>query len=183
MIRKLVTVLSAIIPTCVFAISCPNNGTMLQEGYTIEKVMQLCGKPVATHNDTVTNNASEEWIYYKTGTNNQNAKITILFTNSRLVNIQILSDVSNCAIAHDTNISRCAPIEQNFTSSQICGGIIQAGDNAAFVRNTCGAPSKQTTVQGGTPSTNTATSELSYTGQSPNVLVFENGLLKDWKAK
>jgi hypothetical protein len=182
MIRKLVTLISLSIPTFAFAISCPNNGTSLATGYTIQKVIQLCGNPVSTSSPSVTNNPSEKWVYYKKGSNNQNAKITILFNNSRLVNIQILSDVSNCAITHDTNISRCAPIEQNFTSSQICGGIIQANDNADFVLKTCGAPSEKVTVQS-TNTTAASVTELSYTGQSPNILVFENGLLKDWKAK
>lgn len=185
MLRKLLTFICIILPMHAYALSCPNNGDVLQTGYTLEQVMQHCGKPVSTNNYTTTKNDSEELIYYKNNINSDNIKVTVLVNNDRVANIHIVTNPKQCTNATSSNdqssppktVTTCPPTEQNVNSSSVCGRLIQIGSGINYVRSACGTPAEQKTLQ----TTTTQVSELTYSGAGPNVLVFENGTLTDWK--
>jgi hypothetical protein len=186
-IRQLFAVVCIALPIQAFAFSCPNNGEPLQTGYTLAQVTQRCGQPSAVNDFTTTRNDSEELVYYKSGLYNANVKITFLVNNSRVTNINIVTNPKQCTNVTSSNsatpsgntVTTCPPTEQNVNSTGICGRLVQTGSGVDYVRSACGNPSQQRVLQ----STSTQVSELTYDAPGPNVLVLENGILTDWKYK
>src|SRR3990167_5157360 len=167
----------------IFAMSCPNNGKIISPGYSVDQIIQTCGQPVSTRDYQKTVNTNEVLTYYK-DILGANVKITLTFSYGKLANINIIDPRNTmnqtCQTtnqAGETINTPCAPVEQNLLSSGFCGQMIQTGNNINYVRSVCGMPAAQNV----TSSITTSVKEMTYNGVSPNILVFENSQLVDWK--
>lgn len=163
--------------------SCPNNGSMIDTGYTVAQIFQACGQPASSRNYQKVINTNETLTYYR-DILGANVKITLTFSNDKLANINIIDPRNtpnqNCQTTNQYGQivnTPCAPVEQNLLSSGVCGLLIQTGNNINYVRSICGTPASQNVIS----SITTNVKELTYNGISPNTLVFENGQLVDWK--
>ena|SRR3990167_5557674 len=163
LMRLFILMLGLFLPIASYALSCPNNGTLLNIQDPFEKVIQKCGQATASNNYEINTIVSAEWEYYITNSvSKTNTKLIILFDHDQVVNISILVSGEN---------------EQNIQSSNICGRQIQIGNHTNYVQSVCGTPTSQKTLK----STSIQVTELKYEGVSPNTLVFKNGSLMDWK--
>ena len=173
MLRTLLAITLYAIPMISYAISCPSNGKIISIGDTIAQVVEMCGDPNSTRQHTENTVVSAKWTYYKKVSGSDNSKVTILFNNMRVTNINVASNSKNCR----GNEGVCPPVNQDLTSTNLCSRIIQTGNNMQYVQSACGAPAEEKVLQSDTKEI----SELSYTSDvGPSVLVFENGLLTDW---
>ena len=161
--RVIALIFSLLAPVSAWSLSCPNNGSILKFNDSIQEVSERCGQPTSSHNYTHTTIISAEWVYYITNPlNNTNTKVTILFRNGQVTNINIIMSGEN---------------QQNVKSSSICRMPIQTGSSMNYIRSVCGNPVSQNTLQ----TTSTQMTELKYDTNKPNILIFENGSLKGWK--
>jgi hypothetical protein len=161
--RSLILTLALLTPISALALSCPNNGSILKAGDSIQEVTKLCGQAISSNSYTSSMIISAEWKYYITNpSNNTNTKLKILFDHGLVANINVLMSGAN---------------EQNVTSTNICKMPVQVGSNMNYVRSNCGNPVSQKTLQ----TASVQMTELKYDGSGPNTLIFENGELKSWK--
>ena len=164
--RSLILTLALLTPISALALSCPNNGSVLKAGDSIEEVTKLCGQAASSNSYTSSMIISAEWKYYITNpSNNTNTKLKILFDHGLVNNINVVMSDANGAN------------EQNVKSTNICKMPIQVGSNMNYVQSNCGNPVSQKTLQ----TASVQMTELKYEGSGPNTLIFENGELKSWK--
>ena len=177
MLRTLLAITCYAIPMFSYAISCPSNGKIINTGDTIAQVINVCGNPNTTRQRTENTVVSAEWTYFKKVSGSDNDKITILFNKNKITNINVTSNQQNCR--NNTNTTNaCAPLNKNVTSASLCHNIIKTGDTMQHVKSACGVPAQESVLQ----SVSKQIAELPYTNNvGPNVLVFEDGLLTDWK--
>jgi hypothetical protein len=158
-----------------FAWMCPNNFNQIGVGDSLEQVKAQCGTPVAMTTLEESPNVPQEWRYYimvsgtsylltyTQSTNNTNQatiKMSIAFVNNRAINITVEA--------------------QSLSSTNICGPTINVGDTQESIKKSCGDPAFiQKQVNDNVKPTELI--ELKYTGSSPNILIFENGRLKERK--
>lgn len=158
-------------PLTTFAISCPNNGNILNDGDSISYVLQQCGKPKSRNDYNKIIQSTLQWDYYKSTPGSvNNIKISIYFSENRVSNISV---TSNNVICHD-NICN-SPI-QNFSSTGLCGNQISVGNTPENIRSACGQPDNEINS---TPII-IPMAELRYDGAGQNTLVFKDGKLVDW---
>ena len=161
--RSLIIIFGLLMPISAFSLTCPNNGSILKTGDSIQEVTKQCGQAISSNSFTNTVTISGEWIYYiKNSSNNRMTKMTILHDRGHVANI---------------NIFLSGKHEQNVQSSNICGKPIQIGDNMSYVQSVCASPTLQNTLQ----TMSTQITELKYDGMSPNTLILENNKLTGWK--
>ena len=150
-------------PISAFSLTCPNSGSILKTGDSIQEVTERCGQAISSNSFTNTKIISGEWIYYITNTSNNNmTKMTILHDHGHVANI---------------NIFFSGKKEQNVQSTNICRNLIKIGDTMNYVQSVCDKPTLQNTLQ----TESTEITELKYEGMSPNILIFENNKLTGWK--
>ncbi len=179
--KKLLPLLSILVSSNLFALTCPNNGAVLDTNYSFAQVVQLCGVPAATKTYQKIGSVGEEWTYYKHGFGT-NTQTTLTFKSGKLATINIVDAGShanlNCRAANQlSQSSQCPANTQPLSASGICGMMIQAGNTQDTVRAACGNPT-QITVTTGVAS---EIKELKYNGLGHTVLAFENDKLVDWK--
>lgn len=161
--RNLIIIFSLLMPISAFSLTCPNSGSMLKAGESIQEVTEQCGQAISSNSFTNTITISGEWIYYITNSsNNKMTKMTILHDHGRIANI---------------NIFLSGKKEQNVQSTNICRNLIQIGDTMNYVQSVCDNPTLQNTLQ----TESKEITELKYDGMSPNTLIFENNKLTGWK--
>ncbi len=161
--RNLIIIFSLLMPISAFSLTCPNNGSMLKAGDSIQEVTERCGEAISSNNFTNTKIISGEWIYYITNTSDNNmTKMTVLHDRGRVANI---------------NIFLGGKKEKNVQSTKLCNNLIQIGDTMNYVQSVCDKPTLQNTLQ----TESTEITELKYEGMSPNILIFENNKLSSWK--
>jgi hypothetical protein len=160
--------LFALLPSISFAISCPNNGTIIQLGDSEQAILSACGMPISRHDFKKVINQNETWTYYRHGIGATNIKIKLSFANDSLVNIK--TETNNANNGHT--------IATNSASSTVCGRIIAAGDKPNLVQAACGLPISRKVIE----QTTIDVSELLFgNAAGPDVLVFEDGKLVDWR--
>ena len=183
--KKIFPLLSVIVSVLacsnLFALTCPNNGAILDTNYTFAQVVQLCGMPAATKTYQKIASLGEEWTYYKHGFGT-NTQTTVTFKSGKLENINIVDAAShanlNCRVANQLAQSApCPASTQTLSASGICGLMIQTGNNQDYVRSACGNPAQITVTTGAAAEIK----ELKYNGVGRTVLAFENDKLVDWK--
>jgi hypothetical protein len=183
--KRLVILASLLVSASSYAFTCPGNGNFLETGYSIEKVLALCGQPVTKNEFQKSINSSEEWTYYKKDNrSNANIKATLTINNGQVVNIYILNTGTNnnqlCNVKNQFSqiISvPCNSTEQNLQTSNFCSRLIQVGSSANYIQSVCGTPATQKTLVNNTVNI----AEYTYNGTGPNTLIFKDGLLLDWK--
>ena len=158
-----------VFPLSVFGLSCPNNAHLIDKGDTINYILNKCGNPLSQREYKNTVALMQKWTYYKTNNpmdpNNSalpKSKIVIIFNNGRVDSIHLNEGEKNA---------------QNVVSTNACGRIIQTTNGMQDVEFVCGTPAEKNDLQSNT----TAITELTYSGSSPNVLVFEDGKLSEIK--
>jgi hypothetical protein len=173
-----------ILPISVFAMSCPDNGSVIITGEKIDEVLQSCGNPVSKKEFSREIPVSQKWKYFKPSLSyaNANTEVSFYIANDQVSNINLKDNGQVCEAIPDSNnniTTDCNQEEVNVNSSNICGGIISVGDNVAKVLNICGAPIAKKILN----ARYVPTVELIYKGSrlSPNTLIFENGMLSDWR--
>lgn len=161
--RNTIILLILLMSSCVFALSCPNNGRVLQVKDSIEEVFERCGSGISTKHYSKSIIVSSKWNYYITNqSNHTNTKLTIWFDHGQVANISVVMSGRN---------------EQNLRSIRICRMPIQIGNTMNYVQSVCGNPLSQKILQ----SVTTEITEVKYGGISPDTLVLENGYLTGWK--
>jgi len=175
-----------------FALFCPNNFSSIDYGNTIQQVEQTCGQPSSVNTYQKTQATNQTWDYYiqAPGFNQNMAKMSLLFRDDELMNIHLHYNAATraqiCPLLSTKNkvpaiTSFCftSNNDENVSSTNICGGFIQVGNNAQAIKYVCGEPAAIKDVPG-TQVQSTDITELHYSGGAQNVtLIFENGVLKD----
>ncbi len=159
-----------IFPIPTFAFFCPTNFNQINDGDTINQVIQACGAPTNQKEFTKeNNNVPQEWVYYipqtvSTETANQaqgTLKTSITFDDKgKAINVS----VNGLGVG----------------SSTICGAPIQLGDSQENIKAACGNPAfiNKQGNSGSETSQKTSVIVLIY-GSSQ--LTFENGKLTENK--
>lgn len=181
-----------------FAIFCPSNFNIINDGDNIERVKALCGPPSSESNYEPSKPTAQEWTYY-IQTNSMNAgtsKMSVVFKDDKVINITIDNNKnlrretcqSTSQPGNNPQImqSVCLNAEKegplSVASTSACGGIIRMNDTLETVQYACGKPAIinqfQSTYSLSSPPQVT---ELKYAGPPATTLVFENGQLKDRK--
>jgi hypothetical protein len=175
-IKYLLTIL-LVMPASAIAstLQCPNDNKFIEKGSSIGQVTAICGTPLSSRTYTKTTSNTQQWTYYKLQTNGTNKKITFIFENNNLVNINIVSSIPTFNPATTPNL-QYLPVESNLQATYECGSLVKTGNNSETVRNLCGNATEQKVLQ---HSEKTIT-ELVYNGSGQNTLVFNDGLLADW---
>lgn len=158
--RFAMLMVSLFIPVLTFALSCPNNGRILDTGYSLQRVLEYCGQPLNEKRYMRTTNLVEEWTYYKSGMNNSNIRVKILMRNNNVSNISVLEN----------------GVEQNLQSSGICGVMLQTGEGSNRVISVCGYPVTKQVLE----NSQVEKIELTYPGVGYRVLVLTDGVLTSW---
>ncbi len=155
-----------------YALFCPTNFSIIQEGDSIDKVTSLCGKPDSQETKEVKTEGPQEWSYFipqTVGTITSNPatgtmKTQIAFdANSKVVNI----NVNGIGVG----------------STTICNGAnVSLGDTQESVKRACGDPVFVNKQQETSNTTNqlpaTKVTTFTYSNTTPQVkLTFENGKL------
>lgn len=170
--KKIILTLCFLATTHSFAMSCPSNGEFIDIGYDEAQILKLCGQPISTDSYTTTTNLNEEWVYYKNVGALRN-KVTMLFNEGRLTNINIL----DTAFKQVCTNQECQSRERNVATSGICGQILQVGAGTGYVRSICGSPASQSVSANKTDEMK----EFKYEAPGPSILVMKNGKLLNWK--
>lgn len=164
-----------------FALPCPTNSNIIYKGNTTEEIIKECGQPQSSKNYIKTVITAQKWQYYKNQYNNQtfnqennnvNVKLTFVFNQNKVVNINIVD--SNCKTDSNNN---CNPNGNDVASTNICGNLIRVDDTSETVQSICGAP----TFAEDLGRKEIKVTEFTYNGSSVLTLIFENNILVDMK--
>lgn len=169
-----------------FALACPNGQGILYKGDSIEEVIKQCGEP--TNKRTITNNiySLQKWIYVKNYSFNQGfLQMELFFTNNRVsrihmtdrnYNVVCRSGVVQVGVFITTQQS-CGDWIYDLTYTNYCGPVFGIGDTTETVGAMCGKPWDYQDLQ----SKVSEQTELFYGGSQPQIIVFQDGKLVDWK--
>lgn len=168
-INLLLALISLMYPLFACAFFCPNNFNQINDGDSIEQVIQQCGKPDNKKESTrKEDNVPQEWSYYipqtvSTGTASQaqgTLKTSITFDEKgNAINIS----VNGVGVGATT----------------ICGTSVQLGDQRDKVKSACGDPAfinKQQLPTTAAQQQETKVTELTFGNAK---LIFENGKLTE----
>jgi hypothetical protein len=165
MLKYITSILLFLFSTQTFAWFCPNNFNLIQAGDSIDQIKKQCGKPLSEKKSKQDPKVPQEWGFYVAVNppNPATVKMTVVFNENGIVNNITVTSMS-------------------IASTSLCGGTISVGDTMQTVKAVCGTP--PFVNKGQAPSGQdkaTEVIELTYGGQSPNTLVFENGVLTERK--
>jgi len=159
-----------------FAWMCPTTFNQISPGDTIDQVIRQCGEP--TSKDTVEKFPSvpQKWEYYvavsqpyqatytpSPSSNSPNfatIKMSVTFVNDKVINITVQ--------------------DQSLANSTLCGLAINTGDSTKRVEQACGKPVFIQKQDNPNAKPNLIT-QFKYNAGAPNILIFENGRLKNRK--
>jgi hypothetical protein len=140
----------------VFALPCATTGKITYRDESIEKVLSDCGAPLEKKSYTKEIITAQRLVFYK-NIAGQNQKLSITLNNNQVSNIEVGKD--------------------NVSSTNICGTAIKVNDDMQSVISSCGNPNYTKTLN----SIRIEVIEMKYSTISPQIWVFENGKLVDWK--
>lgn len=169
--KLMFTLLISTLPMHIYAWICPNNFKQIASGDTIEQVTAACGKPASEKISEGGYNGPQEWQYFVTiqkqlkGSGaptgeNPSIKMSIAFNNHKAINITVQG--------------------MSLSSTSLCGPTINVGDNDRSIEKNCGKPTfiqKQESAK----ENPIEITEFKYNTAPPNILIFENGILKERK--
>lgn len=160
------------LPSLTFAFMCPNNFSQIEVGYSMEKVIEVCGKPDVQETKELEPPVPQEWSYFIPQTvagSSMNPQLGTLRT-------QFTFDESGRAINISVN-------GIGVGSTAICGTMVQLGDNIDRVKTICGKPSfvnRQDPTAVGDPKPEPMKMTTFIYKSAPQVkLIFQNGLLTE----
>jgi hypothetical protein len=165
-------------PITSFALSCPNNATILDYGESIQQVIAECGAPqsqkkysqsVQTTQPLV--DPSGDDVTEALSVSDQNQSFSIVTRDGR----HYKQHCTTIMVGDNYTKSDCINSGVDRRSPLICEQITVAGDSTTSTVFPCGNPPPVTVLE-----TMTVT-EFTYNALSPNTLVFENEKLFDWK--
>lgn len=174
-----------LLPVTLWALPCPNGNGILYKGDSIDEVISQCGEPTTKRTSTRTLYTSQFWTYYISHQYNTGfSQMTIAFKNNLVSNIHI-DDHFGLSICNRTVLQYGAVMtvqtscdgSYDVASTLLCGYSFGLGESTDRVAYICGPPAAQTPLQSYT----IEVTELVYTGDSEQTIVFENGKLTDWK--
>lgn len=161
------------LPTISFAFFCPTNFNQISEGYTIEQVIQLCGKPETQDTKTTKAEGPQEWSYMVP----QAVASPPFYNVQGTLKTDLVFDVNGKVVNISVN-------GIGVGSTSICGGYnVQLGDTRDEVKRFCGEPAfinKNANPNTLPPDAQKETKVTTFIYNSkPNAkLIFENGILK-----
>jgi hypothetical protein len=166
-------------PIAVFAMSCPNSGSIIDRGDTVQEVLQRCGQPVSKNEYTKKVSVAQRLEYYIANAGQASSKVAFLMSNDRVTNIILYNNGQSCQSSSDEDSrvinTTCSPNQVNLTSTNACGSAVSVNSSTANIIAACGAPALQQDLQ----FRDVRITELLYNGsrQSSNKLQFEDDKL------
>lgn len=188
--KYLLVLILSCLSTAAMPMSCPNNGSIVDQGDNISEVVSACGEATYQNEHTENIAISKQWVYYKNNTGTtSNSQVSFLFNQGKVANIHLTLSPPGCqtvALQNTTDPNQhtqviqanCINTEQNVSTTALCGQLIGTGNSEADVLAACGTPAQETVLQSKT----VKVVELQYKSSTkPNTLVFEDGILTNWK--
>lgn len=191
---RLIAISLFLIPMESFAIFCPGSFNNIDFGNTTQQVVNQCGAPATAVTYTQQQNVPQQWDYYvqQNPLNPITTKMSIVFNDNKAINItitqaatsnnvlcqQLLQSASNqqaIEAACDQSVQKTESVQ----TTTVCGSIISLGNSPDTIQAACGKPVFVTQSQPQNPAPPTQIIEYKYNSPPPNVLIFENGILKD----
>lgn len=172
------------IPTSIWAMPCPNGNGILYKGDSIDQVISQCGEPATKRTSTQTIYTTQNWTYYISHQYDPGfSQMIIAFKNNLVSNIHI-DDHFWLPICRRTilqygvvmTVQTGCDGSYDVASTLLCGNSFGVGDSTDRVTAICGFPAAETPLQSYT----IEKTELVYTGESTQTIIFENGKLSDW---
>lgn len=146
-----------------FALFCPGNFQLIQNGDSMDTVTQRCGKPDKILKlSAATPTGPEEWIYALSVANQGSLRMSVMLADNRIVNI----------VVNGTGL----------TSTTVCGTSISSGDTADTLKAACGQPlminhGAGNAAPADSQQQNAGNEEWTYNTSPPVTLVFQNSKL------
>lgn len=166
--KKLLILVASLFATHAFAVMCPNNFNSVNVGDSVKLVEAACGAPVKTKVYSMEPNVPQEWSYYVVVAppNPATVKMSVVFVNKKVANITV-----NAMSLVSTTLCGSGQVSPTLSNP----GTINVGDDMDAVKSACGKPVfvNKGPQEEGAPNKIEAT-ELTYDGQPPNMMYFEN---------
>ncbi|MDA8561977.1 DUF2845 domain-containing protein [Gammaproteobacteria bacterium] len=171
MIKSIYVLLIFIMSSSTYAWICPTNFQQIAVGDSIEQVESACGDPASKKELDGGYQGPQEWQYFVTikrplnqsgvrADASPSVKMSIAFVDKKAINITV----------QGTSVA----------STSLCGPTISIGDKDKSVEKNCGKP-VFIQKQGAEKENSVQITEYKYNSSSPNILIFENGVLKERK--
>ena len=184
--KRAFILLLVIVSTDIFALPCPNGNGILYKGDSIDEVLRQCGEPFAKHTSTQTLYSQQSLSYYRAHRFDRGySQINIYFRNDRVARITIdehypwpvcLSGF--VAVGQVITFQRsCGDWVYDTLNTNLCGQLFGVTDSIQYVKSVCGVPAAQSNLEAYT----VENTELTYGGNNPQTIIFQNGKLVDWK--
>lgn len=171
MLKRTMLILATIATNNAYAVMCPNNFNTVNIGDSVEQVIAQCGKPEDKKEYKVDVDVPQEWSYYVVVAppNPATVQMTIVFVNKKVANITV-----NAMSLVSTNLCGGTPNTNGV-------GTVNVGDDMDTVKASCGKPTFTKKGEASGSDSKIDVTELTYTGQSPYMMYFENGKFQSRK--
>jgi hypothetical protein len=165
-------------PITSFALTCPNNATILDYGESIQQVITECGTPksqkqylrtVRTIQPLVDPTGDDVSQAYSVS--DQHQSFSIVTRNGR----PYKQHCTSIMVGDNYTTSNCTNSGVDIQSPFICEQITRTGDATTSTVYPCGNPPPVTVLE------NITVTEFTYDASSPDTLIFENAKLSGWK--
>ncbi len=172
MLRTIIVLFLSLISALSYAWVCPNNFNQIAVGDSVEQVIAACGKPASETTSEAGYRGPQEWQFFvsiQKPLNNSGAlpganpsvRMSVAFVNNKIINITVQGT--------------------SLASTSLCGPTISVGDSDEVVKKNCGKPTFIQKQEGSDNQKKIEIREFKYDTTPPNILVFENDILKDRK--
>ncbi|RDI48072.1 DUF2845 domain-containing protein [Aquicella lusitana] len=176
-----------LISASLHALPCPNGRGILYKGDTVSEVLKQCGEPLEKRTTTRTIYTAEQWVYYRGHVFDRGfSQLIVSFKNDRVVSIYINDRywLPVCRQAYiqlgnrlSTLQTSCGNWAYYTVNTNLCGGIFGIGDSTQRVAAVCGLPAERSPLETYT----VEVTEFTYSGHDPQVIVFQDGRLIEWR--
>lgn len=160
--KIIIPALTLVLAAPTYAMMCPSNFNMINDGDSLTQVKQQCGPPSSEKEIDTSDDAPQEWNYYVVlnPSNPATIKTTVAFVGGKVTNMSV----------NGTSIG----------NSSICAGkTVKIGDSQDMVKNACGNPEFINKGTGSDAATTKKMTEITYSTSATTVtLTFINGRLK-----
>jgi hypothetical protein len=177
--KHLLALIILCMPIAVFAMSCPNSSAIIDQGDSVQEVLQRCGEPVSKNEYTKKISIARRLEYFIPNAGQASSKVAFLMSNDRVTNIILYNNGQSCQsnVDEDSHVvnTNCSPSQVNLTSTNVCGSLVSVNSSTANIIAACGAPALQQDLQ----FRDVRITELLYSGsrESSNKLQFEDDKL------
>jgi hypothetical protein len=178
--KRLMSILILGMPIAVFGMSCPNSGSIIDQGDSVQEVLKHCGQPVSRNEYTKKISVAQRLEYYIPTAGQASSRLTFLMSNDRVTNIILYNNNPSCQsnMDEDSRVinTNCSASQVSVTTTNACGSVLSVNSSTANIIAACGAPASQQDLQ----FRDVRITELLYNGgrQSSNKLQFEDDKLQ-----